>query len=79
MMTTLTKHESSARLRSGAPTPRGGLRRFGDLKIALFFIAPAMIGFIFFYVVPTIRGVYLSFTEYNILGDPEWVGMSTLR
>nr|WP_307097774.1 sugar ABC transporter permease [Arthrobacter sp. V1I9] len=34
-----------------------------------------MIGFIVFYVVPTIRGVYLSFTEYNILGDPEWVGM----
>ncbi|WP_286139139.1 sugar ABC transporter permease [Arthrobacter sp. OV608] len=34
-----------------------------------------MIGFIVFYVVPTIRGVYLSFTEYNILGDPEWVGV----
>ena len=34
-----------------------------------------MIGFIVFYVVPTIRGVYLSFTEYNILGDPEWVGL----
>ena len=28
-----------------------------------------------FYVVPTIRGVYLSFTEYNVLGDPEWVGL----
>ncbi|YCQ26900.1 sugar ABC transporter permease [Arthrobacter sp. Z4-13] len=34
-----------------------------------------MIGFIVFYVVPTIRGVYLSFTEYNILGDPEWIGL----
>ena len=34
-----------------------------------------MIGFVFFYVVPTIRGIYLSFTEYNILGDPEWVGL----
>ncbi len=34
-----------------------------------------MIGFVVFYVVPTIRGVYLSFTEYSILGDPEWVGM----
>jgi multiple sugar transport system permease protein len=74
-MTTLTKHASTAPLRSGAQKPRGGLRRFGDIKIALLFIAPAMIGFIFFYVVPTIRGVYLSFTEYNILGDPEWVGM----
>jgi multiple sugar transport system permease protein len=74
-MTTLAKPARTARPQIGAPTPRGSYRRLGDLKIALFFIAPAMIGFIFFYVVPTIRGVYLSFTEYNILGDPTWVGM----
>jgi multiple sugar transport system permease protein len=74
-MTTLAKPARTPRLQTGAPTPRGGFRRLGDLKIALFFIAPAMIGFLFFYVVPTIRGVYLSFTEYNILGDPEWVGI----
>jgi multiple sugar transport system permease protein len=75
MMTTLAKNARSAPPQTGAPKPRGSYRRLGDLKIALFFIAPAMIGFIFFYVVPTIRGVYLSFTEYNILGDPTWVGM----
>lgn len=74
-MTTLAKNTRIAPLESGAPAPRRGFRQLGDLKIALFFIAPAMIGFIVFYVVPTIRGVYLSFTEYNILGDPEWVGV----
>ncbi|MDP9998778.1 carbohydrate ABC transporter permease [Pseudarthrobacter sulfonivorans] len=74
-MTTLAKPARTARPQTGAPSPRGGYRRLGDLKIALLFIAPAMIGFIFFYVVPTIRGVYLSFTEYSILGDPEWVGL----
>jgi multiple sugar transport system permease protein len=78
MMTTLTKNPAARSdqrpARSGSKR-RGGLRRYGDLKIALFFIAPAMIGFILFYVVPTIRGIYLSFTEYNILGDPEWVGL----
>jgi multiple sugar transport system permease protein len=73
-MTTLAKHTRSAPPQPAKPTPRGRFRQLGDLKIALLFIAPAMIGFIFFYVVPTIRGVYLSFTEYNILGDPEWVG-----
>jgi multiple sugar transport system permease protein len=26
-------------------------------------------------LVPTIRGVYLSFTEYSILGDPTWIGI----
>jgi multiple sugar transport system permease protein len=57
-MTTLTKNPAPGALHAGAgkPKPASGLRRLGDLKIALFFIAPAMIGFIVFYVVPTIRG-----------------------
>ena len=74
-MTTLAKPARRPRLQTDAPTPRRSFRRLGDLKIALLFIAPAMTGFIFFYGVPTIRGIYLSFTEYNILGDPEWVGL----
>ncbi|NSX36371.1 sugar ABC transporter permease [Pseudarthrobacter oxydans] len=74
-MTTLAKHSRSASAASASPKPQGSHRRLGDLKIALLFIAPAMIGFVVFYVLPTVRGIYLSFTEYNILGDPEWVGM----
>lgn len=54
--------------------PSDGFRGIGDLKVALFFIAPAMVGLILFYLIPTIRGIYLSFTEYSILGDPEWIG-----
>ncbi|BAS16133.1 probable ABC transporter permease protein YurN [Arthrobacter sp. Hiyo8] len=45
------------------------------MKIALLFIFPAMIGFVLFFLVPTIRGIYLSFTEYSILGDPTWIGL----
>ncbi|MEN2745301.1 sugar ABC transporter permease [Sinomonas halotolerans] len=59
---------------TAASTPRGSGLFGGDFKVALLFIAPAMIGFIAFFLVPTIRGVYLSFTEYSILGDPEWIG-----
>lgn len=73
-MTTLAKHERPAPLRSGKPAGRGGARKRGDLKVALFFIAPALIGLVLFYLVPTIRGIYLSFTEYSILGEPEWIG-----
>ncbi|BCW80066.1 sugar ABC transporter permease [Arthrobacter sp. NicSoilC5] len=70
-MTTLTRNASPA-----ANTVHRPLKRRGqsDLKTALFFIAPAMIGFIAFYLVPTLRGIYLSFTEYSILGDPTWIG-----
>ena len=78
-MTTLTKQQQDPAARTGLPkagkTRRSLTNRLGDLKIALFFILPAMIGFVFFYLVPTIRGVYLSFTEYSILGDPTWIGV----
>ena len=44
-----------------------------DLKTALVFIAPAMLGFAVFYLYPTIRGFYFSMTQYNILSTPKWV------
>ena len=49
-------------------------KRTSDLRTALMFIAPAAIGFVVFYLVPAIRGVYFSFTQYNILGTPTWIG-----
>ncbi|HET6985749.1 MAG TPA: sugar ABC transporter permease [Kribbella sp.] len=50
-----------------------------DLRVALVFIAPAMVGFVVFYLVPAIRGAYLSFTEYSLLGTPEWVGLQNYK
>jgi len=70
-MTTLTRNASRTEHSVHRPLKRRGQ---SDLKIALLFIAPAMIGFIVFYLVPTLRGIYLSFTEYSILGDPTWIG-----
>ncbi|HKU29322.1 carbohydrate ABC transporter permease [Arthrobacter sp. NyZ413] len=78
-MTTLTKQPDPG-LSAGEPRktrkrkPAAAFRGVGDLKVALLFIAPALIGFVLFYLVPTIRGIYLSFTEYSILGDPDWIG-----
>jgi multiple sugar transport system permease protein len=47
----------------------------GDLRMALLFIAPATVGFLVFYLWPTLRGIYLSFTEYSLFGAPEFVGI----
>ncbi|MFE4197132.1 carbohydrate ABC transporter permease [Paenarthrobacter sp. NPDC056912] len=84
-MTTLTKQPDSASERSRGrsnrqtrkqgPGNRSLTSRLGDLKIALFFIFPAVIGFVAFFLIPTIRGIYLSFTEYSILGEPTWIGV----
>jgi multiple sugar transport system permease protein len=46
-----------------------------DLGMALVFILPAAIGFLVFYVYPTIRGIYFSLTRYSLLGQPHFIGL----
>ncbi|EFL21716.1 MULTISPECIES: carbohydrate ABC transporter permease [Streptomyces] len=47
----------------------------GDGLLAAAFIAPALFGFLVFLLWPTLRGIYLSFTRFNLLTPPEWVGL----
>ncbi|GGE94917.1 carbohydrate ABC transporter permease [Mycetocola zhadangensis] len=42
---------------------------------ALAFIAPSLLGFVVFYFWPTLRGIYLSFTDFDVFTDPVWVGL----
>ena len=41
----------------------------------MLFILPALIGFLVFMVWPTLRGIYLSFTKFNLLTAPEFNGL----
>jgi multiple sugar transport system permease protein len=75
-MTTITKHPPGATHKMPQRSNPGRRRaKLRDVRIALLFILPAMIGLVAFCLVPTIRGIYLSFTEYSILGEPKWVGV----
>ncbi|MEV0176298.1 sugar ABC transporter permease [Streptomyces sp. NPDC050803] len=47
----------------------------GDGRLAAVFLAPAVLGFAVFLLWPTLRGVYLSFTRFNLLTPAEWVGL----
>ncbi len=50
-------------------------RRWSDGRAAFFFLLPSLIGFLTFYLFPSLRGVYLSFTDWNIIGNfGEWTG-----
>jgi multiple sugar transport system permease protein len=60
-----------ARARTTSPRRRPR----NDLWLALAFIAPAAIGFAVFLAWPTVRGIALSFTSYNLLTPPEFTGM----
>ncbi|WP_334074250.1 carbohydrate ABC transporter permease [Paenibacillus sp. A14] len=44
-----------------------------------FFVGPHLILFIVFILVPTIYGIYASFTKWNLLGDPIWVGFENYK
>ncbi|WP_067779906.1 carbohydrate ABC transporter permease [Actinomyces vulturis] len=46
-----------------------------DLGLALGFLTPATIGLVIFFIYPLIRGIYLSFTKYNLFTDPQFVGL----
>ncbi|MFE4663766.1 carbohydrate ABC transporter permease [Streptomyces sp. NPDC056716] len=50
-----------------------------DWRLALLLIAPATLGFAVFAVYPTLRGVYLSFTDFKILTPPVWTGLENIR
>ena len=42
---------------------------------AYLFITPWILGFLLFTLVPTIASLYFSFSDYNIISSPEWVGL----
>ena len=69
---TIDKPAAVRRRKSGSESSRAGGR--SELKTALVFIAPALVGFLAFFVYPTIRGFYFSLTQYNLLGTPKWIG-----
>ena len=51
------------------------MKRLDWQPIAYLFIAPALILFVIFVFLPLFASLYLSFTEYNVLQAPHWVGL----
>lgn len=57
------------------------LSRFAnnDKLIAYLFILPSLIGFVAFYAVPAVRSILISFTQWNLLSDPKYVGLDNYQ
>ncbi|OIZ63068.1 ABC transporter permease [Eisenbergiella tayi] len=43
------------------------------------FVTPHLIIFLIFSLIPIIYGLYISFTKWNFLGTPEWVGLANYK
>ncbi len=60
--------------------PKDGLlAKLVEQRCSYFFIAPAMILFCIFVFIPVIGSFFLSFTKYNILSAPQWIGLENYR
>ena len=60
--------------RGRAPRMGQAGSRKGDAKLAWLLISPAILGFLVFAAYPTIRGIYLSFTDFRVFTPPTWIG-----
>ncbi|MFI7542951.1 carbohydrate ABC transporter permease [Actinoplanes sp. NPDC049599] len=43
------------------------------------FLAPALVGIVVFFVYPLLSAVYFSFTKFDLLTVPQWVGLANYR
>jgi multiple sugar transport system permease protein len=71
----------SFNMQSSLPRPRKPwltLRRREAIACALF-IAPAVIGFVLFWVTPLVVSAYISLTDYALAGTPRFVGLENYR
>lgn len=46
------------------------------MLIGIAFIAPNLLGFLVFFLGPMLYGLYISFTDWDLLNDPKWVGLT---
>ena len=61
-------------------TPAAPRRRPKDDRIlGPAFILPATIGLVAFYIWPLVRGIHLSFTEYNLLTPETFTGIDNYK
>ncbi|MDZ5076009.1 sugar ABC transporter permease [Nesterenkonia sp. HG001] len=76
---TTARREARARTRR-APSSSGrlpqGLRAW--LR-ALPFMGPHLVLFAVFGLIPAVFGIYVAFTQWNLVGDPEFIGLDNFR
>ncbi len=65
---------------AGAIQSRRSLNQYGGWKVAFWFLLPSAIGFVVFYLFPMFRGIWISFTDWNLLANEgEYIGAENYR
>lgn len=54
-------------------------RRLNEIALAYLFLLPTLLGLLFFSLGPVVAGFLVSFTNWNILLPPQWVGLENYQ
>ena len=73
-MTTLASTSRPAPAGHQDPPRRRGTLRRRQAVWCYVFMAPAILGLLLFSLGPMVASLWLSFTSYDMLSSPEWVG-----
>ncbi|WP_240646058.1 carbohydrate ABC transporter permease [Georgenia sp. SYP-B2076] len=77
-MATVVGAAAGRRARRPPRPPRSQNQR-RDTRAALLFISPWIVGFLVFTAWPLLYSAYLSFTDYDVINDPSFVGWDNYR
>lgn len=50
-----------------------------EIICTVFLCRPHLILFLIFILIPTIYGIYASFTQWNLMNDPVWIGLENYK
>jgi multiple sugar transport system permease protein len=64
---------------AGRPSPVLRAKRRRQRLTVLAFLTPWLLGVAIFFVYPLIDTIYLSFTRYDLLSPPKWIGLTNYR
>ena len=76
---TVTTRRPPGRTAAPPPPRRGRRRGRRDNLAGYLFLSPWLLGFVLIIGGPMIASLYLSFTDYSVLGTPEWTGTENYR
>lgn len=68
-----------ATLRRSRPRPTRSPSERNDGKAAVFFLGPWFVGLVLIVAGPLVASLYLSFTDYDLLSDPGFLGLDNYR
>src|SRR5512135_1016784 len=81
MMNAMASKPDSKPVASTIPLPRRRTLTLTQRRtvIGYIFISPFILGFLFWFLIPALVAVYLTFQKWNLINPPQYVGLDNIK